>query len=281
MQVTLCGARGSIPTPDADKLRYGGNTSCVSVELEGGQLILDAGSGIRTLGARVYGRREEVHILLTHLHLDHIMGLLFFAPFFDTEARVTVWGPRGSFRDLRRRLGRYLSAPLSPIEMRDLPAHVSFNEVPSGPWQLLGARCEAALVTHRGPTLGYRITEAGRSLCYLPDHEPALGADLEQAPREWISGAGLADRADLLIHDAQYTEPEYHGTIGWGHSTIEDALRFADRTEARQLLLFHHDPAHEDELLDRLLARARELWVDRGGDAGQVHMATERSRLTL
>ena len=281
MRVTFCGVRGSIPTPDADKLRYGGNTACVLLELEGGQLILDAGSGIRNLGARLFGLRGEVHILLTHLHLDHIMGLLFFAPFFDTEAQVTVWGPPGTFRDLRRRLSRYLSTPLSPIEMRELPAHVRFSEVPSEPWRLLGAECRAAFITHRGPTLGYRITEDGHSVCYLPDHEPALGADLESVPRDWISGADLADGAALLIHDAQYTEPEYRGTVGWGHSTFEDALRFADRVGAKRLQLFHHDPTHEDELLDRLLGRARDVWVQRGGDARQVEMAAEGASIAL
>ena len=281
MQVTLCGVRGSIPTPDSDKLRYGGNTSCVLLELDGGQLILDAGSGIRNLGARLYGRREEIHILLTHLHLDHIMGLLFFAPFFDTEAQVTVWGPPGSFRDLRRRLARYLSTPLSPIEMRELPAHVRFCEVPSGPWRLLGAECRADFVTHRGPTLGYRITEGRHSVCYLPDHEPALGVDLESMPREWISGADLAHGADLLIHDAQYTVPEYRGTVGWGHSAFEDTLLFADRAQAKRLLLFHHDPTHEDELLDRLLERARDLWTQRGGGSEQVEMAAETASITI
>jgi phosphoribosyl 1,2-cyclic phosphodiesterase len=203
------------------------------------------------------------------------MGLLFFAPLFDPEARVSVWGPRGAFRDLRRRLSRYLSTPLSPIEMRELPAHVSYNEVPSQPWELLGARVQADLVTHRGTTLGYRITEGGRSVCYLPDHEPALGADLSRDPCDWISGADLARGADLLIHDAQYTRPEYEGTIGWGHSNFEDALAFAERAEAARLLLFHHDPTHEDELLDRLHARAQDVWVDGGGDAAQVEMAAE------
>jgi phosphoribosyl 1,2-cyclic phosphodiesterase len=281
MRVTLCGVRGSIPTPDADKLRYGGNTSCVSVELERGQLILDAGSGIRNLGARVFGRHEEVHILLTHLHLDHIMGLLFFAPLFDPEASVTVWGPRGAFRDLRRRLSRYLSTPLSPIEMRELPAQVAYREVPSEAWELCGARVQAGLVSHRGTTLGYRIDENGNSLCYLPDHEPALGADLRRSPPEWISGASLASGVDLLIHDAQYTRPEYEGTIGWGHSTFEDALCFAERAEAERVLLFHHDPTHEDELLDRLHARAVDVWTDRGGDAAQIEMAAEGSVHTL
>lgn len=275
MQVTLCGVRGSLPTPDADKMAYGGNTSCVLVELDEGHLILDAGSGIRNLGARMFGRPGPVHILLTHLHLDHIMGLLFFAPLFDPEADVTVWGPHGSFAGLRRRLARYLSAPLSPIEMRELPAHVSFNEVPPEPWRLLGADVSAGLVTHRGPTLGYRITEAGRTLCYLPDHEPALGADLHRSPLRWLSGGGLASGAHLLIHDGQYTPDEYRGTVGWGHSTIDAAMDFTERMEAERLILFHHDPTHEDAVLDRLGDEARETWSDRGGEARQVSLGAE------
>ena len=275
MRATLWGVRGSIPAPDSDKLRYGGNTSCVYVELDGGQLILDAGTGIRNLGASIYGRPGPVHILLTHLHLDHIMGLLFFAPFFNPETDVTVWGPPGGARGLRQRLARYLSAPLSPIEIRDLPAHVVFNEVPATPFTLLGAQVTAELVTHRGPTLGYRVIEAGRTLCYLPDHEPALGEDLERAPADWISGMGLAAGADLLIHDSQYTSEEYMGTVGWGHSTIDDALRFARRAEAAQLALFHHDPVHEDALLDRLEVEAIEQWRAGGGDPSAVEMAVE------
>lgn len=275
MRVTLCGTRGSLPTPDADKLRYGGNTSCVLVELAQGRLILDAGSGIRRLGAMVFGAREPVHILLTHLHLDHIMGLLFFAPFFDPAAEVTVWGPRGGLRGLRERLSRYLSAPLSPIEMRELPARVRFSEVPAEPWSLLGAEVTATPVTHRGPTLGYRIVEDGRSLCYLPDHEPALGCDLDATPLEWISGAAVARGVDVLIHDAQYTGDEYSGTIGWGHSTIAQALSYAHRMGAGRLQMFHHDPSHEDALIDRLAEQARERWRERGGQPEQIAFAAE------
>ena len=281
MRIKLCGVRGSIPVPDPDKLRYGGNTACVLVELDEGALILDAGTGIRNLGAELYGRPGPLHILLSHLHLDHIMGLLFFAPFYDPSAEVTVWGPPGGQFGLRRRLARYLSAPLSPIEIRDLPAHVSFAEVPSRPWQLCGAEVQAALVTHRGPTLGYRIRQGDATVCYLPDHEPALGADLERTPPEWISGLALAQGAQLLLHDAQYTATEYRTTIGWGHSCLSDTLRFARRAEASRLLMFHHDPAHADTQLDRLAGQARAEWVAGGGDPALVAMAVEGAALEL
>lgn len=276
MRVRLWGTRGSIPTPDADKLRYGGNTSCVSVALDGGgELILDAGTGIRALGAQLYGRPGPHHILLTHLHLDHIIGLLFFAPFFDPSTQVVVWGPPGGLRDLRHSLARYLSAPLSPIEIHELPASVEFNEVPYGPWRVLGAQVTADLVTHRGRTLGYRIEESGRSLCYLPDHEPGLGQDLERTPGDWISGFELARDVDLLLHDAQYTRDEYLTTAGWGHSRVDDTLRFARRVQAARTLLIHHDPAHNDTFLDDLEAWATAEWNALGGAGGQLTLGAE------
>ena len=282
MRLTFWGVRGSIPAPDADKLRYGGNTSCVAVHLdEGAELILDAGTGIRRLGARLTGTTAPIHILLTHLHLDHIMGLLFFAPFFDPDLQITVWGPAGAYRPLRRRLARYLSQPLSPIEMRELPAHVRFLEVPDEPFELSGARITAQQVTHRGPTLGYRIEADGRTLCYLPDHEPGLGENLATAPPDWISGMGLARGASLLIHDAQYTEQEYRGTVGWGHSSVSDALAFAHRADPERVMLFHHDPGHDDDLLDLISDEAREHWTARGGDPQRLGLAVEGRTLTV
>src|SRR5204862_3752280 len=142
------------------------------------ELILDAGSGIRDLTAEDLGHATRLHILLTHLHLDHIQGLLFFAPLFDPEAEITVWGPPGRV-PLRRRLARYLSNPLSPVEIGELPAKMMFKDVPPGRWRLGELELRAALVAHRGTTLGYRITEGDATLCYIPDHEPALGTALD------------------------------------------------------------------------------------------------------
>lgn len=258
LRVRFWGARGSIPTPGPAMLGYGGNTSCVELTLsDGTELILDAGTGIRELGLVRRDGPEPVHLLLTHLHLDHIQGLMFFTPLFDPQAEVRVWGPAALDGSLLNRLARYLSAPLAPIEMRELPATVSFEEVSSHAWAIGPARVEAAFVNHRGPTLGYRITDGDVTVAYIPDHEPALGQRLDRSSPEWISGLGLARDADLLIHDCQYTDAEYGEHVGWGHSALGDTLAFAQRSGARRLALFHHDPLHDDAALDALTEQAR------------------------
>src|SRR6476619_8086780 len=200
MRIKICGSRGSVPSPGADKLRYGGDTSCVYVELaDGTHLILDAGTGVRNLPEPAGAAHGHVHILLTHLHLDHIQGLLFFAPLFDSHARVTIWGPAAPGVSLRNRLARYLSAPLTPVDIRELPCELDFQRCPHTEWDIGSARIRAEAVTHRGPTMGYRIEDAGATLCYLPDHEPALIESLERLEPEWISGHALASDANLLI----------------------------------------------------------------------------------
>ena len=281
MRVRIWGARGSIPAPGPDTARYGGNTSCVQVTLsDGNVLVLDAGSGIRDLGPTC-SQAAQINILLTHLHLDHIQGLLFFAPFFRPGVEIVIWGPPAPGRSLRDRIGRYLSAPLSPVEIRSLPAKVSFRKCPVDEWEIGSARIRAAPVNHRGPTLGFRVSEADTSLCYLPDHEPALGMPLDHVEADWISGFGLAERCSLLLHDCQYTDDEYPERIGWGHSRMSDALLFARRSEAERVLLFHHDPLHTDVQLDLLERRADEDWEGLGGPPGAVAMAVEGEEFDL
>jgi phosphoribosyl 1,2-cyclic phosphodiesterase len=281
VRIRIWGARGSIPAPGPATARYGGNTSCVQVTLsDGNVLVLDAGSGIRELGPAC-AEAEQINILLTHLHLDHIQGLLFFAPFFRPEMEIVIWGPPASGASLRDRIARYLSAPLSPVEIRSLPAKVSFRKCPADEWEIGSARIQAAPVNHRGPTLGFRIREADTSLCYLPDHEPALGAPLDAVEPDWISGFALADHCSLLLHDCQYTDEEYPQRVGWGHSSVSDALMFARRSDAAQVLLFHHDPYRTDVQLDLLQRRASDEWQGLGGSPGALGMAIEGAEIEL
>ncbi len=254
MRVKLWGTRGSLATPGPETVHYGGNTSCVEVRGEDESLlVLDGGTGIRPLGDLVEREIRRVDILLTHLHMDHIQGLGFFEPLFWPGLEVHLWGPSSTTLDLRSRLGRYLSPPLFPVRLRDLPCKLTLHDVVALRSFSIGSfAIDARLVCHPGPTVGYRIRENGAVLCYLPDHEPALGATDFPGPREWIPGMELASGADLLIHDAQYSEEEYPRYVGWGHSSIPQTLAFALEARVRHLVPFHHDPSHSDAILDRL-----------------------------
>lgn len=259
MRVTLWGTRGSLASPGADTMHYGGNTSCVQVVGDDGTLlVLDAGTGIRRLGEQIDRGLGRVDLLLTHLHMDHIQGLGFFDPLFWPGLEVHLWGPSSTTLDLHARLSRYLSPPLFPVRLRDLPCELLLHDVvASGGFSVGGFEVQAQLVCHPGPTVGYRIAGDGATLCYIPDHEPALGAKSFPGEPEWLSGFELAENADLLIHDGQYAGEEYPSYVGWGHSAIEHTLAFATAAGVRHLVPFHHDPSHTDANLDRMYDHIR------------------------
>ncbi len=264
MRLTIWGCRGSLAAPGRQTVRYGGNTSCVELQTGDGVLILDAGTGLRPLGQQFAETSPRVDLLLTHLHLDHLEGLGFFLPLWQAETELHIWGPPSPTRNLEERIARYLSPPLFPIDVADVPATVVFHDVPEEPWELAGVKVSAAPVAHPGPTLGYRVESGDASFAYIPDHEPGLGADLGRVEDEWIPGFDLAAGVDLLLHDAQFTDLEYPERVGWGHSSVSDAVMFALRTGVGRLVLFHHDPWHADGDLDELEDRARELWNGAG-----------------
>lgn len=273
MRLTIWGCRGSVPTPGAETVRYGGNTSCVEVALDDGNvLVLDAGTGIRRLGLELVERgTRQIHLLLTHLHLDHLEGLRFFAPLWDDRVTLDIWGPPSPVLSLRERISKSFSPPLFPVELAAVAAEMTFHDVPREPWTIDGASLEAHLVLHPGPTVGFRIETPEASFAYLPDHEPALAGPIGSRSNDWISGAALAADVDVLFHDAQYFEDEYEERIGWGHSSVADTVAFTRAVGARRLLLFHHEPTHSDGALERLEAHAQSL----AGDGVEATLARE------
>jgi phosphoribosyl 1,2-cyclic phosphodiesterase len=262
MKVRLHGTRGSYPTSSQENQRYGGNTPCIEI-IEGGQhIILDAGTGILGIDFDAYQGAERIDIFLTHLHMDHIQGLAFCRPLFNPNQEVRIWGPRDS-ESLQMRLNRFLSPPLFPIPLRDIPSRLIIAEMPETPMELGQFTITSEYISHPGPTLGYRVESGGKVVSYLPDHEPVIGRNSLYAEDDWVSGFNLAEQADLLIHDSQYTHEEYQSKFGWGHSSMEMAVEFGARTGTKGLVLFHHDPGHSDTQLDAMFENlTRKTYMD-------------------
>jgi phosphoribosyl 1,2-cyclic phosphodiesterase len=254
MKILLRGVRGSIPTTGPDTAYYGGNTSCTVVSEKNWVLVLDGGSGMQKFSMPVNTSHKRVDILLTHLHLDHLQGLGFFNPLFDPSMEVHIWGPASTAQSLHSRLSRYLSPPLFPVLIRDLPCKLSMHEIENSFFEIGPFTIQSRYVIHPGPTVGFRITGQHSVFAFIPDHEPALGKDGLPSDIKWISGFDLALHADILQHDAQYTPEEYKNKMGWGHSNIEDTLHFASLAGVKHLLLSHHDPSHSDSQLNEIFS---------------------------
>lgn len=251
---------------------------------DGTLLVLDAGTGIRRLGVslaetpRVARPPLRADILLTHLHMDHIQGLGFFGPLYDPHVEIHIWGPASVARPLRGRLSRYLSPPLFPVHLRSLPSQLSLHEVPKEDLEVGPFRVTSAFVCHPGPTVGFRIETPDGVIAYLPDHEPALGVRDFPADPAWTSGFSIAEGADLLIHDGQYTDEEYATHVGWGHSSVTQVVAFAELAGARHAVLFHHDPVRADEELEAMLAESQ---IRHRGSPVTISLAAEERSYTL
>ncbi len=257
MKVRFWGTRGSLATPGEDTLRYGGNTSCAQIiGDEETVIVLDAGTGIREMTKTFSPKLRRVDVLLSHLHMDHIQGLGFFYALYNPDMEVHIWGPASPTLDLRSRLMRYLSPPLFPVHLRDLPCKLFIHDGTHLDVEIGEFRVSSWQVCHPGQTVGYRIAGPKGSVAYLPDHEPVLGAVRFLPDRDWISGMAVADKVDMLIHDSQYTDAEYAERRGWGHSSMRQAMEFARIAEAGMLVPFHYDPTHKDDELEKMLQDA-------------------------
>ncbi|PMP84881.1 MAG: MBL fold metallo-hydrolase [Chloroflexus aggregans] len=282
MRARIWGTRGSYPVAHAHMLRYGGNTTCVEVEAEERRIILDAGTGLRLLGASLQQQHTTLHhidLLITHTHWDHIIGFPFFAPLFDPNLKLDIYGLARTQSSLRTTLAGALSDPLLPLTMDDLRAQINFFEIGAGHCFELGpVQVRTALANHPYRALAYRLETPDGVLTFIPDTGPFHTVLFGEERIEWTGQPTARSQSDLralaamkaaiielayesdwLIYDAQFTDAQYARFPHWGHSSASQAREIAEEARVRQLILFHHDPHRTDEELDRIVAEQQAM----------------------
>jgi phosphoribosyl 1,2-cyclic phosphodiesterase len=284
--VTFWGARGSIPTPGPDTARYGGNTACISIGGRSERLvILDAGSGLRPLGHELMKLRNgtlNADILLSHTHWDHIQGLPFFKPLSSRNTSVNIYGAAQEGVPLKDILGRQMDPMVFPVPLNALAASLAVIEIGEGEFDLDDFRVCTLRLRHPGTTLGYRLvpTTGGGEIVYVTDNELGPGGSYEVPPDWRTKLVQFAEGADTLIHDAMYLDQIIQARAGWGHSTPRQAVDLAAEARCARLILFHHEPEHDDDALDRLLADTR-TYAAKVAPRLVVDAAAEGMRLSL
>lgn len=250
MRITFHGVRGSSPSASQQSQRYGGNTSSVTLEVAGqAPLLLDLGTGVAAFGRQLPPREPFTgKALVTHLHFDHVLGLPFFEPLNRPGGRLEIYGPPHAAGGLAAAFSELIRPPYFPVELKDLNGEIQYLEVSDDRFAVGAFDVLSRLVPHVGPTLGYRVEHGGGTVAFLSDHQapPDLGPVTEGALE-------LCAGADLLVHDAQYTPSELRAKPNWGHSSVDYAVLVAREAGARQLALYHHDPGHGDDDIDRML----------------------------
>lgn len=254
--VRFWGVRGSIACPSPQHVRYGGNTSCLEVNVDGTSIILDAGTGIRNLGQSLLERGvKEAKILLTHTHWDHINGFPFFTPAYAPNHNFEIRA--GHLYDaggVERVLAGQMARPTFPVPLTALQAELKFTDFRAGEtFKVNGVTVKTAPLQHPDGATGYRIEAAGRSFCYITDTEHVPGE-----PDENI--LDLIRGANLVVYDSTYTDEEFPKHIGWGHSTWQEGVRLAKAANVERLAIFHHDPYHDDDFMDSVAEQAKAEW---------------------
>lgn len=258
MLVRFWGVRGSTPTPQADNLRYGGNTSCVEVRVNGSIFVFDCGTGFRNLGKHLLGEFPtqpiNAHIFISHFHWDHIQGIPFFAPLYEKRESSFCFHSSNRARGLQQAIEKQMSDPYFPVDMTEMAAQRRFYDIEEDTISFGGTVIRTKLLNHPQGCLGFRVEAGNKVLVYATDNEPGA-AEFDKNVRQ------LAEGADVLIYDAQYLPEEYAAKRrGWGHSHWREAVDIAMESGARELVLFHHDPDHNDACIDSIVEVARNYY---------------------
>ena len=296
--VRFWGVRGSIATPGASTLRYGGNTSCVEVRADGQLIVLDAGTGIRPLGMKLAEEFKEVPLsltlLITHTHWDHIQGFPFFDPAYDPQNRLRILGYEGAREGLLGALSSQMESPYFPVGWRQLPSNISLQELKQPEFNIGPIRVETMYLNHPGICVGYRLHTSAWVIAYLPDNEPFQRYKYHADPKaqagstEILEFARRMDQklidfirdAEVLVIDAQYDATEYQTRVGWGHGCVDDVVALALNANVKRLYLFHHDPAHDDAKIDGMVEWARQF-IAALGETLPVEAAREGCEVLL
>ena len=297
-RIRLWGVRGSIPVPGKGTVRYGGNTSCVEVRADGEIIILDAGSGIRLPGLALdkeFGPGSmKLTLLISHTHWDHIQGLPFFSPAYNQKNLIRVLGYEGARAGLAKILASQMETPFFPVSLRELPSHLAIEELKEMEFRVGLVKVQSKFANHPGICVGYRLATSSGSIAYFPDNEPYEELKLQLASRDGITEEEARDFAgaergkmvdflqscDVAIMDTQYTEAEYAKHVGWGHSSVDSVVSLALEANVGKLILFHHDPNHDDRMIDKMVEHAR-AFVAESGKSLDVDAAREGAEILL
>lgn len=253
MKIKFWGVRGSFATTAKEFSKYGGNTSCVEITEGIQHIILDAGTGIRSLGKENPRHQKTHHIFLSHYHFDHIVGLPFFGPLHQKENTVHLYGPEGDQHSLRQTIGTLFAKEFFPVPLRLLPAKIRFHALGRKRFRIGPFSITSLPINHPSSTLGYFMETNQHKVAYLTDHEPMRQfRHLRQSPTSYEKALlQLLKETDLLIQDAQFTDTHYPAHRGWGHTSWSEAIRLAEKAGVKKLIFFHHDPDQTDRSLEQ------------------------------